>query len=92
MRDIGCPPFLEVLFNLFCIVLSFAMIGYILIWLSTTRPEIVPPEVYMVLLAFGAIIVYCSVRLGKGLFPARCGGSRVSLLVKEIIEIEGTVR
>ena len=42
MRDTGCPPFFDVLSYLICIVLSFAMIRYMLLWLSLAGPQTVP--------------------------------------------------
>jgi len=69
MRDTDCPPLWEVLSYLFLIVLSFAMIGYFLVWLSLWKACPVPLEVFFYLLAFSAIIVYNFFRLARVLFP-----------------------
>jgi hypothetical protein len=72
MHDTTCPPFLEELSYLSSIILSFAMIGYILLWLFFWKPDVVPVNAFVGFIAFGGVIGYCFFRLKKGLFPA-CG-------------------
>jgi len=92
MRDTGCPPFLEVLSCLFSIILSFAMMGYLLLWLSAWGKEAVLLNMMVFFIAFGVMIVYCLFRLVRGLFPARFKRCRVCSLVREIIEIDEVVK
>lgn len=91
MRDTGCPPFLDVLSYLICIVLSFAMIGYLLLWLSLAGPQTIPLNVLVFFLAFGVMIVYCFARLWRGLFPERWPKGRGPVLLREIVEIDAVV-
>jgi len=58
----------EVLSYLFLIVFSFAMIGYILLWLSFWKGP-VPLDVFFYFFAFSAIIAYNFFRLARVLFP-----------------------
>jgi hypothetical protein len=92
MREPGCPPFFEVLTYLICMVLSFGLIGWILIWISVGKTSTVPFEIVIYLFALAVIIVYSGFRLVKGLFPARFSHCPMCSLLKEIIEIDGTVR
>lgn len=92
MHDPGCPPFFEVLSYLFSIILAFGMIGYLLLWLSVTELQAVPPDALVFLLALCAIIGYSGFRLVRGLFPARMKRCKVCSLVREIIEIDGVMR
>ncbi|MFA4823902.1 MAG: hypothetical protein WC593_01955 [Methanoregula sp.] len=87
MRDTGCPPFLEVLSCLSCILLSLAMIGWLLLWLSAWNVQVISLEVWVFFLAFGVIVVYSFMRLIRGLFPLwlRAGpGGSVMVKVLEI--------
>ncbi len=92
MRDTGCPPFFDVLSYLICIVISFAMIGYLLLWLSLAVLQTLPLNVLAFFLVFGAMIVYCFARLGRGLFPARWPKERGPVLLREIVEIDAVVK
>ena len=49
-------------------------------------------NVMVFFIAFGVMIVYCSFRLVRGLFPARFKRCRVCSLVREIIEIDEVVK
>jgi hypothetical protein len=89
-HDACCPPFLEVLSYLFCIVFSFAMIGYILVWLSFWKPDNIPVEALVCFLAFGVMILYSCAKLGQVLFPAWWGRSKGSVVVK-VLEIDEIV-
>jgi len=56
------------------------MIGYLLIWLYYWNLKIVPVVALVGFIAFGGIIVYCSVKQGQVLFPerwSRWGGERI---------------
>ncbi len=86
MRDTSCPPFLEGLSYLICIVLSYVMIGYLFLGLSLAGPQTVPLKALIFIIAFAVIIVYCFARLGRGLFT---GGS---MLMREIVEIDSGVK
>jgi hypothetical protein len=91
MRDTGCPPFFDVLSYLICIVLSFGMIGYLLLWLSLAAPQTIPLNALVFFLVFGAMIVYCFVRLGRVLFPEWWPKERGPVLLREIVEIDAVV-
>jgi predicted membrane channel-forming protein YqfA (hemolysin III family) len=91
MRDTGCPPFFDVLSYLICTVLSFAMIGYLLLWLSLAAPQTIPLNILVFFLVFGVMIVYCIARLGRRLFPARWPEERGPVLLREIVEIDAVV-
>ena len=91
MQDTGCPPFFDVLSYLICIVLSFVMIGYLLLWLSLAVPQTIPLNVLVFFLVFGVMIVYCFARLGRGLFPERWPKERGPVLLREIVEIDAVV-
>lgn len=86
MHDTGCPPFRNVMGYLFCIVLSVAMILWLLPGLLA---GVLGAWVFFI--AFCAIILYGFLRLVQGLFPARFLRCPVCTLVREIIEIDGTV-
>ncbi|MFA5267147.1 MAG: hypothetical protein WC379_04180 [Methanoregula sp.] len=88
MHDTGCPPFTDVLSLLFCIILSFAMILYLRIWISALQVQAIPLETWAFLFAFCAIIAYSSVRLAQGLFPERFRRCPACTLVRKIIEID----
>lgn len=77
-----------VLSYLFCIILSLAMIGYLLLWLSAWNVQVIPFEVWVLFLVFGTIIVYNFARLIKGLFPARWRPGPKGSLVVKIMEID----
>ena len=88
MRDTGCQPFLEVLSCLLSIILSLAMINYLLRWLAAWNVQVIPFGVWVFFLAFCFIIGYSFARLLKGLFPAwRRPGPGGSLVVK-VLEID----
>jgi hypothetical protein len=86
-HDAHCPPFLEVLSYLFCIIFSFAMIGYILLWLSYWKPDRTPVEALVSFLAFGGMILYSCAKLGQVLFPAWWRKPEGSVVVK-VLEID----
>jgi hypothetical protein len=84
MSDTGCPSFRDIVGNLFCIVLSVAMILFLLPLLNA---GILPA--WVLFAAFCAVIVVGCVNLGRGLFPARWRRCSGSALVMRIVEIEG---
>jgi hypothetical protein len=86
MHDTSCPPFWDIAGNLFCIVLSVAMILYLLPWLIAWNGG-----AWAFLVAFFCVIILCCVNLGRGLFPARWRRCSGSALVRRIVEIEGMV-
>jgi len=61
--------FSEVMAYVLCIIVSTAMIWYLLIALSYYYEEI--PLIFFFLMAFVLIIAYCKIRLLIMLFPAR---------------------
>ena len=88
MRDTGCPPFLEVLSCLLSIILSLAMIGYLLRWLAVWNVQLIPLGVWVFFLAFCFIIGYCFARLVKGLFPAWWRPGPGGSVVVKVMEID----
>lgn len=86
MRDASCPQFRDIAGNLFCIVLSVAMILYLLPWLIAWNGG-----AWVFLVAFSMVIISCCVNLGRELFPARWRRCSGSALVRRIVEIEETV-
>lgn len=85
--EAGLPSFWSVMGFLSCIVISVAMI----VWLLPGLPAGSLPA-WAFLLAFCLVIGYSSRQLAVGLFPGRFLRCPVCTLVREIIEIDGTVR
>ena len=88
MRDTDCPPFLEVLSCLLSIILSLAMIGYLLRWFAVWNVQVIPFGVWVFFLLFCFSIGYCFARLIKGLFPAWWRPGPGDLLVVTVLEID----
>ena len=88
MRDTGCLPFLVVLSYLSCIIISLAMIGWLLLWLSAWNVQIIPFKVRVFFLAFGVIIVYSFMRLIQGLFPLWLRAGPEGSVVVKVLEID----
>jgi hypothetical protein len=85
--EAGLPPFWSVMGFLSCNVISVAMIVWLLPGLLTGS---LPAWAF--LLAFCLVIGYSSRQLAVGLFPGRFLRCPVCTLVREIIEIDSTVR
>jgi hypothetical protein len=85
--EAGLPSFWLVTGFLLCIVLSVAMIAWLLPWLLGGS---LPAWAFLV--AFCLVIGYSCRRLAVGLFPGRFLRCPVCSLVREIIEIDSTVR
>jgi hypothetical protein len=87
VQEPGLPSFWSVLGYLLCIVLSVAMIVGLM-------PGLLAGVLFawIFLLAFCLVIGYSTRRLAVGLFPGRFLRCPVCSLVREIIEIDGTVR
>lgn len=91
MHDSGCPPFPEVLSYLIAIILSCAMIGYILLWLSASNLASAPVNALLALVVFALLILYSLFRLARELFPARLKRCKACSLVREMMEIDGLI-
>jgi hypothetical protein len=87
VQEAGLPSFWSVLGFLLCIVLSVAMIAWLLPGLQA---GILLTWIFLV--AFCLVIGYSCRRLAVGLFPGRFLRCPVCSLVREIIEIDGAVR
>jgi hypothetical protein len=85
--DAGIPPFRDVVAYLAGIILSVAVI---ILLLPRLMAGIGIAWVFM--FAFCLVIGYCSMQLARGLFPGRLRRCPVCSLVREIIEIDSTVR
>jgi len=72
MCTTGCPPLWEVLSYLFLIVFSFAMIGYILVWLSFWKLSTIPLDTLIFFIGFCAIIVFCCLSVRMQLIARLC--------------------
>jgi hypothetical protein len=92
MHDSGCPPFSEVLSYLFAIILSCAMIGYILLWLSASNLTNSPVNALAAPVVFALLILYSLFRLARELFPARLKRCKACSLVREMMEIDGVMQ
>jgi chromate transport protein ChrA len=91
MSDADAPPLWAVLGSLGNIILSVAMMWYILLFLSSCSTCPVQPLLYLFLIAFGAIIVFSVFELFRLLFSERKKSSPAGSLVAKVIEIEARV-
>lgn len=87
VKDAGFPRFPETMFYLFCIVLPVGMIVYLIPWLLA---GVMPA--WASLIAFCLLIGYAARWLAIALFPGRFRRCPVCSLVREIIEIDSTIR
>lgn len=92
MPDTDFPPFWDAMAFLVTIIISVAMIWYLIITLSTCNTCTVTPTGIILYLAFGVIIVLSSFKLILMLFPARKESCPACRLMSKIIEIEVRVR
>ncbi|MEI8331677.1 MAG: hypothetical protein WCF90_08555 [Methanomicrobiales archaeon] len=92
MHDSGCPPFLEVLSYLVAIILSCALIGYILLWLSASNLTNVTVSALIALVVFAFLTLCLLFRLARELFPTRLKRCKASSLVREMMEIDAVIQ
>ncbi len=88
MPETGCPSFLEIVFYLFYIIFSLAIIGYTWLGLAAgTGGEV--PLYAIVIVAVFLVIALCSIaKLILLLFPARRKTCPACRLLAKVIEID----
>lgn len=88
MRDTYSPPLWAVLGCLANIILSVAMIWYLIIFLSSCGTCAARPYAYAFFVGFGIILVLSGFELFKLLFSVQKRSCRVCSLVAKVIEID----
>jgi hypothetical protein len=88
MSETSSPPFWRVLAYLTNIIISVAMIWYLIIFFVTCSTCTAKPLTFAFFVAFCAIIVLSGLRLFGLLFPARKRSCPACSLISRIIEID----
>jgi hypothetical protein len=88
MSGTGSPPLLRVLAYLTNIIVSVAMIWYLINFFLSCNTCAAKPLTFVFFVAFCAIIVLSALRLSELLFPARKKPCPVCLLISRIVEID----
>lgn len=88
MHDTYSPPLWAVLGCLANIILSVAMIWYLIIFLSSCDTCSARPFAYAFFVGFGVILALTGFELFKLLFAGRKKSCRVCSMVTRIIEID----
>jgi hypothetical protein len=88
MHDTYSPPLWAVLGCLANIILSVAMIWYLIIFLSGCSTCAARPFAYVFFVGFAVILASTGFELFKLLFAGKKKSGRVSSMVARIIEIE----
>jgi len=81
MSDTSSPPSGKTMAYLFCIVLSIAMIWYLLLSIFSCETCAAKPLAYAFILAFILIIAYAGFSLFNMLFPAKAESCPVCALM-----------
>lgn len=88
MSDTGSPPLLRVLAYLTNIIVSVAMIWYLINFSLSCSSCAAKPLTFVFFVAFCAIIELSALRLSNLLFPARKKPCPVCSLISRIVEID----
>jgi hypothetical protein len=88
MSGTGSPPLLRVLAYLTNIIVSVAMIWYLINFYLSCSTCAAKPLTFVFYVAFCAIIVLSALRLSELLFPARKKPCPVCSLISRIVEID----
>ena len=88
MSGTGSPPLLRVLAYLTNIIVSVAMIWYLINFYLSCSTCAAKPLTFVFFVAFCAIIVLSALRLSELLFPARKKPCPVCSLISRIVEID----
>jgi hypothetical protein len=88
MPETGCPSFLEIVFYLFYIIFSLAIIGYTWLGLAAGNGGEVPLYAIVVAALFLILALYSIAKLILLLFPARRKTCPACNLLAKIIEID----
>jgi len=88
MSGTGSPPLLRVLAYLTNIIVSVAMIWYLINFFLSCSTCAAKPLTFVFFVAFCAIIVLSALRLSELLFPARKKPCPVCSLISRIVEID----
>ncbi len=88
MHDTYSPPLWAVLGCLANIVLSVAMVWYLLLFLSSCSTCVARPFAYAFFIGFGMIFALSSFELFKLLFAGRKKSCPVCSMVARIVEID----
>jgi hypothetical protein len=92
MSDTGSPPFWGVLAYLVNIILSVAMIWYLINFFLSCSTCTVKPLTFVFFVAFLAIIVISAFKLFGMLFPEKKKSCPACSIINRIIEIDLKVR
>jgi hypothetical protein len=88
MSGTGSPPLLRVLAYLTNIIVSVAMIWYLINFYLSCSTCAAKPLTFVFFVAFCAIIALSALRLSELLFPARKKPCPVCSLISRIVEID----
>ena len=88
MSGTGSPPLLRVLAYLTNIIVSVAMIWYLINFYLSCSTCAAKPLTFVFFVAFYAIIVLSALRLSELLFPKRKKPCPVCSLISRIVEID----
>ncbi|MHB8164187.1 MAG: hypothetical protein ACYDDV_07525 [Methanoregula sp.] len=88
MPETGCPSFLEIVFYIFSIIFSLAIIGYIWLGPDAGTGGEVPLYAIIIGAAFLILALYSAAKLILLLFPARRKTCPACRLLAKVIEID----
>ena len=88
MSDTGSPPLWGVLAYLVNIIVSVAMIWYLIIFIFSCSTCTAEPMTFVFFVAFLAIILFSAFRLFGMLFPERKKSCPAGSLITRMIEID----